>query len=262
MWITSWPRTRPGHRLLAPLALTLPLAVGVEVPRDSTVTELRVSAGAGTYLAVMRDCNGDVVQSEPVDYFDAGVSLERLSGPWGFGVKAGYLDDARLFLDYTNTYPPEVHSDDLGFYYLSPDLQFSNRTVGVTFGFLYTTEGLPFDDDDGSMEEDRSGAQIYPSASLRIGDPSSAYVSGQLFSMLPVYSGGDYAAAGVGVRATDWCRLWAGIGSGGLYSDGGYLLQGDVEVVSGLWLGANGRYGSEDNFGVGLSLAYRWTGNR
>lgn len=259
MWITSRSRARFPGRFLIPLALTVPLAVAVEVPEDSTVTELRVAAGTGTYLSVVRDCEGRITDSEPVDFADIGVSLERLSGKWGFGIHAGYLDDARVYFDYTNTYPPENRTTDAGYYYLSPDLQLSTRKVGATLGFLYTTEGLPVDDGDYDAES-RSGAHVYPTMSLRFGNPASLYVSTHVFSMLPVYSGGDYATIGIGGLMGERVRLWAGIGSGGLYSDSGLVFQGDVQLGQAMFVGFNTRYGDEDNYGVGLSLAHRWSG--
>jgi hypothetical protein len=237
--------------------LSVPLAVSVEVPADSVVTQLRVSGGTGSYMAIIEDCEGDVISESKEDFADVGVSLERAWGKWGMGVQAGYLNDGRRVADESGAYPPTQEDD--GYFFFSPQVQFNSRPVGATLGFLYTTETLPSDDDDITEGE---GAMVYPTLSLRLGRPSQVYVSAHVLSMFPAYSGGDYVAAGVGVRPAAWWELWAGVGGGGLYHGGGAIVQSDFAVNRNLRFGINGRYGDGDNYGIGFSLGYRWLGAR
>jgi hypothetical protein len=264
MWIKSTRRGRRWWPVVGPFLLSLPLAVSVEVPADSVVTQLRVSGGAGSYLSVVRDCEGDVVSESKVGFVDVGVSFERISGKWGMGVQGGYLnDDRRVADDYpptdeTGGYPPTAA--DEGYFFLSPQVQFHSQWVGSTLGVLYTTKPLPSDDAD--VTEGDGGAHLYPTVSVRVGPAARFYGSLHFLSVYPPYSGGDYVTAGLGGRPTSWWELWAGVGAGGLYSNGGVVIQMDFALNRRLRLGFNGRYGDESNYGLGVSLGARWSGSR
>ena len=250
-------------RVLAPLALSLPLAIGVEVPPDSSLTQVRVGGGGGSYLAVVRDCNGNVLDERATDFTSVGASIEHSRNQFVVGVHGGYIDDGRGFVP--DTYPlPSTLPPSESFFYLSPQLGMNTARAGFTVGFVYSSRPMASWDDTNTILIDgnplaftRSQRHYVPSAALRLGNPASLYVSAHWLSLFPLYSGGDYSAIGMGGRPFDGVNLWGGIGGGGPYAHGGALLMGEIALTDRVWFGLQSRFGRADEYGLGVSLTFR-----
>lgn len=118
------------------LVLALPFAVEVEIPQDSSVTQLRVAGGGGHYLAVARDCSGDVLAEDEDSFYDVAASVDHkfAGGPASVGVSGGYLHDGRF-------------PDDDGYYYVNPTIGLSWGRFGIAFGAAYFSKDLLDPDD-------------------------------------------------------------------------------------------------------------------
>ena len=200
-------RFRARHSGLGAILLTLPVAVAVEIPQDSSLTQVRVAAGGGSYLSVMRDCEGSVISESEESFADAAVSIDHKFGsaPFAVGVSGGFLHDDRF------------PSGD-GYYYVNPNVGLVWRRFGLSMGVNYFEHELLDPDDSEPFNSEES--QLLPSIGIRVGPASGPYFSASFLSSFPLYSDGGYVEMGVGGVATARTAIWAGISLVGLTATG------------------------------------------
>ena len=194
---------------LGAVLLTLPLAVAVEVPQDSSLTQIRVAGGGGNYLSVVRDCDGNAISKSEESFGDVAVGIEHKfrDDPVSLGVSGGFLHDGR--------YPSGE-----GSYYLNPTMGFGWERFGFSVGVVYLTDGLLNPDDDELLPESDEN-EFLPSVAFRAGRTSGPYFSASLFSSFPFYSDGGYLDIGIGGAASPNVSLWFGLSALGLTATAG-----------------------------------------
>jgi hypothetical protein len=202
-------RRFPRARGLRAVLLTLPLAVAVEVPQDSSLTQIRVAGGGGNYLSVVRDCDGNAISKSDETFGDLAVEVDHKfkGSPVSLGVGGGFLHDGR--------YPSGE-----GSYYVNPTLGFGWERFGLSAGVVYLTDGLLNPDDD-ELLPDQDDEEYVPSVAFRFGRTTGPYLSTSLFSSFPFYSDGGYFDMGIGGAATPNLGLWFGMSGLGLTATAG-----------------------------------------
>ena len=186
--------------------LSLPLAVGVEVPQDSSLTQIRVAGGGGQYVAVMRDCEGNVLSKEEDSFYDAAVQIEhKFADPFSIGLAGGWLHDGR-------------YASGDGYYYLNLAMGLSWRRFGMSAGATRFSNEL-LDPDDATASTG-GGVSYLPSFAMRIGSTAGPYFSFAILSSFPMYSDGGYVETGLGVSPSPLTSLWAGVSMAGMTATG------------------------------------------
>lgn len=242
-------RVRARRGGLGAVILTLPLAVAVEIPEDSSVTQIRVAGGGGSYVAVMRDCEGTVVGKTRDSFADIAIAVDhKFAGtPLAVGASGGFLHDGRF------------PSND-GFYYVNGNFGFPWQRVGLSFGATYFTKE-PIDPNDADffvVEGDESSLWL-PSLALRFGRPRGPYFSTQVLSSFPFYSGGGYTDMGIGGIVARRAAIWGGVNFDGLTASG---IGGRIEwkMAPRWYLNADASFGlrdGDDEYGGALGVTYR-----
>jgi hypothetical protein len=201
------------------IVLALPLAVEVEVPSDSSVTQLRVAGGGGHYVAVIRDCDGNAVSKKEDSFYDvaAGVDHKFSGSPISLGVSGGFLHDGRFRRDPAFSGVIKQDSDQ-GYYYVTPSFGLMWRRFGISAGATYFSKHLLNPDDIGM--DPTTESEWLPSIAMRIGSPSGPYFTASVLSAFPMYSGGGYADLGLGGNVSDRMSLWGGVNLVGLTATG------------------------------------------
>lgn len=217
---------------LSVVAVAAPLAVSAP---PQHVTEIRVAGGSGTYAAVGRGCEGEVISKNRLSYDNAALEVShKFPAPVRVGARAGILQ-LDGFGDATRYVNPFLSLDWPGF------------SVGA--GYLHGDRGFP---DEGG---DSIDAKV--SGHVRIGKPKF-YFTASYFEGVPIATAG-YAAAGFG---KEWPKVHVWLGVGGLLQDkAGFITSVDYKVGGGLALGATGRLGSSEGISenaFALGLSYQW----
>lgn len=228
-----------SYKLWAFYCLILPLAVGVQVSPDSSVTSFKVAGGKGTYAYILHDCSGNPTSINRIHYKDVGAEVShQFKAPLKIGAKSGLVED-----------PLAVESPSRGknFFYFNPHLAYEGKVFGIGAGAIIFNKRL-----------DDAGGKILPSLHLRAGDLNKVYFSLGVFENLPFYSGGGYADAGLGFVPTSRTHFWLGA-SGGPYDRLGFLGKTNFNIHRNWQLNFVGRYGiSEgvDEWGMAGGLTY------
>lgn len=251
-------RIRIRHTPLGLIVLALPLAVELDVPSDSSVTQFRVAGGGGHYLAVARDCNGNALDKADDSFYDIAASVDHkfAGSPLSLGVSGGHLHDGRLGLDASYTRVISRGPDE-GYYYVSPSIGLMGRRFGFSMGATYFSQQLINPDDVDS--NDLNGSEWLPSIAIRIGSTSGLYGTVSILSAFPFYSGGGYFEIGLGGPVSDNVSLWGGVNLAGLTASG---LQARIQwrLASQLYLDTGASLGSregETQYGGSIGLTYR-----
>jgi hypothetical protein len=243
-----------GQRELRLAMLVLPLAIAVPVPDDSSYTHVRAMGGGGQYRYLVTNCGGGIDRNSRETYTDFGIEIEHQSrNNFGAGMRAGYVDDSVIFFQN-----PPVEAVGGSFWYANPYGSYNQRWFGIGGGVLFASEEVLSLEDVDAFSDSRSS--IAPTISLRLLRLDKIYLTADLFSGVPLYSGGGYFSLGVGFRPVPRQGLWIGLGSPGPYDEAGLLLQSETRLEGRWYLCVNGRYGQSgdtDEFGVGAGITYR-----
>ena len=252
--------------------LAAPLSMTVELP-DSSMTEptpgdyttsYRIGGGGGRYFHTLgfSDCGTSVPVRQ--EFVDVGAEFDRQTGKTShFGLRAGYIHDTTDTLtdvsQFENTYGAHVdltHDVYYGNVYGAREFEY----VGVGLGVLVTSDPLNIHNPQDPTDND---VHLYPTAHLRVGDPSKLYISGHLFEGVPLYSGGGAFFAGAGARPVRALELYAGVYASGPYKEEGWVGRISLDLNRNWTLGAMARFPSEyldydqKEYGVSASLMYR-----
>jgi len=235
------------HSGLGAILLTLPVAVAVEMPQDSSLTQVRVAAGAGSYLSVVRDCDGNAISQSEESFADVAVAIDHKFGsaPVAVGVSGGFLHDGRF-------------PSGEGYYYVNPNVGLVWRRFGISMGVNYLEEEL-LDPDDSDTFGEGEGSQWLPSIGIRVGPASGPYFTSAILSSFPLYSDGGYLEMGMGGLASPRTAVWAGASLAGLTAT---ALAGRVEwrMSDRFYLDGGASLGlreGETQYGGNIGITYR-----
>ena len=210
------------------------------------MTELRVAAGAGHYVALVRDCDGTVTDKIEDDFADVAASVDhRFDGtPFSLGVTGGFLKDHRF--DST---------DKDGYSYINPTIGITKHKFAMSLGAVFMSESLLNPND---VDQD-SESDVYPTLAMRVGTLAGPYFTMSLLSAFPMYSGGGYLDLGVGGQATDRLGIWGGVSLIGMTATGitGHL---DWRLSDRFYLLGGVAFGSRDSdpqYSGTIGLSYR-----
>ena len=210
------------------------------------MTELRVAAGAGHYVALMRDCDGNVINQLEDDFVDVAASVDhRFDGtPFSLGVTGGFLHDHRF-----------DDTDRDGYSYINPTIGLTKHRFAMSLGAVFMSEALlDPNDDDLDPESD-----VYPTLAMRVGTLAGPYFTVALLSAFPMYSGGGYFDLGMGGQVNDRLGLWGGVSLVGMTATGitGHL---DWRLTDRFYLLGGVAFGSresEPQYSGTIGLSYR-----
>lgn len=248
------PGVIPWRKLRLGLAI-LPLAIAIPVPNDSSYTHVRAMGGAGQYRYLVTNCaSGALERDSREEYKDVGIEFEhQFRNRIGIGIRGGYVDDTVNFVEVG---APDGSNGS--FSYINPYISYNHRWFGVGVGPFMASKDVLFLEDANGTASDRSSTA--PAISLRLLRLDKFYLTGDLFTGVPVYSGGGYLSLGAGFRPVSRLGLWIGLSSSGPYDETGLLLQSETQVADRWFLGINGRYGQSgdiDEFGISAGVTYR-----
>lgn len=206
---------------------------------SSSVTELLVAGGSGSYAYVTRGCDNSVISKNRIDYDNLGAEVShKFRGPVRLGVRAGLLGpDGSGPYDY-------VSATDVR--YVNPYLSMDWTGFSIGGGWVRGNRHFP--------EEDFSQTG---SGHIRIG--KKTYFEASFFEAVPLVTSG-YAQMGLGHR---WPRadIWMGVGA--VPQDQvGFVGRAQYRIRNRLGLGGTLRLGSSEGISenaFALSLSYRFT---
>lgn len=212
---------------------------------SSSVTELLVAGGGGSYAYVTRGCEG-VISKQRIDYDNVGAEVShKFVAPVRLGVRAGQV---RTHGHYYN----ELLSDTR---YVNPYLSLEWPWFSIGGGWVRANRPFP--------EQDllQTGPAHVPSQTgsghVRIG--KGTYFEVSYFEAVPLATA-SYAQMGLGHR---WSRadLWLGVGYMP-HDQVGFVGRGQYRIGNRLGLGGTLRLGSSEGISenaFALSLSYRFT---
>ncbi|MEE9269817.1 MAG: hypothetical protein V3V49_06090 [Candidatus Krumholzibacteria bacterium] len=233
--------------------IAVPMGIGAEFRADSSVTSFKVSGGGGSYVRIIRDCEGNPIETHRHEFQDIGVEIShKFRTPQAIGVRGGYLEDHRRFVDFSD---PNADAEK-GLYYVNPYVSVEARRFGIGGGAAFTTRKLYGGGVAGSTD-----SKVYPTLHLRIGAYERTYFSTSWLENLPIYSGGGDFDMGLGTRITPEFGWWWGLSAGGTYDRPGALLKLDYLVHPSWRIHTNLRWGrseSNNEYGAGIGLTYDW----
>jgi len=266
--------------LLAPMSLTVQIPQdSLETAPDSTgvnyfhqqehITKFTLGGGGGRfYREIALPTGTECTPYVPVeqDYVDAGAEVDYQKGRvLHLGARGGYIHGEAIDLpDTVQTYIDQYGDlDQLEVYYINPFVSFEWKYVGLGAGAVVASDPVVLDDE--ALPVD-TGTEIFPTAHLRFGDLSKAYVSAHLLESVPLYSGGGLFVAGLGVDLIPHVGLYGGWSSGGPYIENAALgrvrvdLNRQWSLMSTLRIPVEyeGPYpNADDEFGVSIGVIYR-----
>jgi hypothetical protein len=209
---------------------------------DSSLTELLVAGGGGSYAYVTRGCEG-VISKQRIDYDNVGAEVShKFVAPVRLGVRAGLV---RAHGHYYN----ELLSDTR---YVNPYLSLEYPWFSIGGGWVRANR--PFPDQDLLQTANGHVASQTASGHIRIG--RGTYFEVSYFEAVPLATA-SYAQMGLGHR---WSRV------GYMPHDQvGFVGRGQYRIGNRLGLGGTLRLGSSEGISenaFALSLSYRFTHRR
>lgn len=217
-----------GGLLLLAVSASFPLAVELPVDRsggadasDAGESRVFVSAGAGSYASIVRDCEGIVTDKVSIEYREQGGEIShRFAGtPVTFGLRGGVVTHEIDSTLSTVQRPRQT----IRTRYLNPhvSVEGENASVGVGavfHGGEFLTLAHRSDDSDPHRINDLS-------FHLEAGDRSAGYFAVRWMESVPLQSRGGYLTLGGGIRDPgDPAEFEAGFSAGGPYDPVGIFL--------------------------------------
>lgn len=255
---------------LVALTAVLPLSIRVSAPADSVApfvardgTRFEVLGGTGEYAFITRGCEGQVLNTVPGTFRDAGARVEHSIGHgMTLGVRGGVVHD-----DIAGTPgpigvtpgsgPSPGTRSELDNAYVNPYFTYEQTGGSVGFGWVahqheFVTTG-----------EQARTASNHPlndiSAHLRIGQ-SGHYFAIRWMEGVPLASSGGYMDIGMGEQpAGRRLAIYGGLGTGGPYEGAGLLVNGTYHFPNGITTSVRTRLGFWSNHnasGVAVGFGY------
>jgi hypothetical protein len=228
----------------------LPLVVGVQGNnKDSTVTNIKLAGGTGSYAYITRGCEGQVLSKHKIPFEDFGFSIDhKFKFPVRVGLRGGNIWERNRY-SFDGIDSP---SEKITNFYINPNLSLEWKWFGIGAGFFSAKKDLYW--------RDMGSARKLPSGHLRLGSPQ-LYLSAHLMESVPLYSGGGYLNFGLGGQASRRVSYWLGFGTPGPYDNGGFLIKTNIQVKGNWHLDLGGRLGSSEGISenaISVGLNYRF----
>lgn len=247
-------------RLLAigTFALLLPVSIENPAARDSVVggegeTRVTVVGAIGNYAVIDRGCEGQVIATHPHEFSEAGLEVRhRFPSNAAIGVRSGVVRDRshEIVTDYS-VFPYRDSlvelKDDVTYY--NPYVAYEGRGGGIGAGWILSS---------GDFGNEGEKTVLPWSAHLRLGSLDGPFFRISVMEGLPLYSGGGYAEAGLGMRPNRSVDVYGGITSGP-YDGPGLMMKLDWRVQRNFAVivrGRAGNSGGESQNGIGLGITY------
>ena len=249
--------------MVALLTFAAALPVSVEIPSsDSTnaggETRLGVTGSIGRYALIDRGCEGQVLDTHPRDYGEAGLEAVHLfDSGLGVGVKAGAVrekvTERTTVTDYSQ-YPYRdttlVTTYDWDNAWVNPSLAYEGGNGGIGIGVVVARRAF--------VSPAADERRIMPSFHARVGPLDRSHLRVAYMESVPLYSGGGYFDFGVGSHLSRRWDLYAGV-STGPFDGPGFALRTEYRALPNLAVNVRtrlGHSGGEAQNGIALGLTY------
>ena len=245
-----------------------PLPLGPE-----RITRLTFAGGQGTYGRVIHasrtislgfyggdGCSpgGELTRQIDSDfrfeheYKDYGGELDtQVSDKTHIGVRGGWIDEtahyrgSTLDADTVSAYFGNVAFDStITTSYINPYLSMEKETIGLGFGVVFANDQLWRDRVRSYGEHDEPS--VFPTGHIRVGELDKLYIKASLWEGVPIYSGGGMFDLGVGLHPGP-VEVYAGLETGGPYTDSGLLLRGSLDMGKHVTAGGSVRLESDSD---------------
>ena len=247
-------------RLLAigTFALLLPVSIENPAAPDSAVggggeTRISVIGAVGSYAIIDRGCEGQVIATHPHEFTEAGIEVShRFPNNAAIGVRSGVVRDRshETLTDYSVVpYRDSLVEvkDDVTYY--NPYVAHEGRVGGIGAGWILSS---------GDFGNEGNKTVLPWSAHIRLGRLDGPFFRIGVMEGFPLYTGGGYAEAGLGMRASPVVDVYAGV-TGGPYDGPGLMVKLDWRVQTNFAVmlrGRAGNSGGEPQNGIGLGISY------
>jgi hypothetical protein len=211
--------------IIAPLS---PYLMNLPVPEDSVSHwTVGVAAGVGQMADVSRDCEGNVVSVENIQFADIGAAVRYTNEPFTAYLSGGTTSAWMEYPSYTyqSDYPVLKHQTK-AVPYCVPMIGIDTKYVGLEAGWLvifdkgeHLTLGPDLEVGEGGM----------PAGSLRLGNRAKTHFSMGLARNLPLVAGGLYDMGLSTPVGKNGSQLFFGMGVGP-YNGPVLALKGDIRI--------------------------------
>lgn len=228
--MTRFPRLT-GRFGYFTFVLVLPFGIQ-PTETDSSKVSVGIFGGAGQALAIMRDCSGQSVSDDLIQFREGALGI-AVSSVWdgesiaSAGIRGGVLASDEVPVPGRpgeRRYRQEE--------YVNPYLALEGAAVGAGLGVILPGVGAnarEWSEPDPARLDSESRAKIPMSGHLRLGPRDQVYAIASLAENTPIHSGGGLVNVGLGYRATTAVRGFTGL-SGGFYEQVGILQQVSVDL--------------------------------
>lgn len=245
------------------LTIVIALPVSVDAPNDSTSrsgeTRVGVTGSVGRYALIDRGCEGQVIDTHPRDYAEAGLEATHVFGNgMSVGLRAGAVHEKaterETRTDYS-TYPYRdsviVTKTEWDNSFVNPSVAYEGPSGGIGLGIV--TARKPFVTPGGE-----GGSRTQPSFHIRAGSLDYRYLRIGYMESVPLYSGGGYFDFGIGSHLSRRWDLYAGISAAPFDGPGvsirtEYRARPNLAITAKTRLGAGG---GENQSGIAFGLTW------
>lgn len=249
--------------MVALLTFAAALPVSVEIPNSDTTsaggeTRLGVTGSIGRYALIDRGCEGQVLDTHPHEYGEAGLEAMHLfDNGLSVGVRAGTVrekvTERETGTDYSQ-YPyrdtTKVTTYDWDNAFVNPSVGYEGANAGVGLGVVTARRSF--------MRHTGSGLKTLPSFHVRLGPLDRSHLRVAFMESMPLYSGGGYFDIGVGSHLHRNWDVYAGL-STGPFDGPGVALRTEYRALPNVAISARtrlGHSGGEAQNGLALGLTY------
>lgn len=249
--------------LVALMTFAAALPVSVEIPNhDSTSgggeTRLGVHGSLGRYALIDRGCEGQVLDTHPHEYGEAGLEAVHLfDNDLSVGVRAGAIHEKVTERETSPDYSQFPYRDtthvtiyDRDNAWVNPSVGYEGTNGGVGVGVMTARRAF--------VRHTGTGLKTLPSFHVRIGPLDRSHLRIAYMESMPLYSGGGYVDIGIGSHLSRRWDLYAGVCTGP-FDGAGFALRTEYRALPHVAIGARARLGyseGEAQNGVALGFTY------
>ena len=237
--------------------LVMPIGVRID-PENPNEFSISAHGGAGQVVSVIRDCDGNAVNSAASTFVDvagsAQISHRFDSGIiTAFGIRGGYLEsnsqNPQVIYNYGEETTYSSYEEFTSYSYFNPYIAMESKYVGIGVGYMGGDPQAEFGDE---------SSEIPFSAHLRLGNYTAANFLVTVNEDLPLASGGGPVKVGLAYPVGSRGGMFSGF-SGGFYDNLGFVQQAFLPISSRFDLDLALRLGLADSkFEGGVSVGVRY----
>ena len=257
------------------LTIIIALPVSVEVPgRDTTggngETRLSVTGSVGRYALIDRGCEGQVLDTHPHAYSEAGLeAVHTMDNGLSMAVRGGVIREK--FTEKTaipngnGTFATSHHVWENS--YVNPSIGYEGTYGGLGAGVVFARRPFLAGDQEAFLRYGTPGymsgggwneTTALPSFHIRGGSLDGRYFRLAFMENVPLYSGGGFYDIGVGAHVSRNWDVYSGL-SAGPFDGPGLTLRTAYRAHPNLAITAQtrlGKGGGENQSGVALGMSY------